>query len=166
MFLTSFPERSSPHILEELNKQPKTGVIDGMYYPTTKLFSLYTAREISKLPLAKGIVVNIVDPGFCSSDLLREVDIPAIFRRIPWSCAKGSLNLVYAALNPTPPGAFVMAAQVRPSILYGNHDADAFRGPYFTLDKAGIEVQKRVWEEMKEVWCRVASQVAGVVGSR
>ncbi|KAJ7701221.1 hypothetical protein B0H17DRAFT_1195498 [Mycena rosella] len=56
-------------------------------------------------------------------------------RGFPWTCAKDSLSIVYAALNPTSPGAYVMACQVRP-------------GPYFTLDKLGLEVQKRVWHEM------------------
>jgi hypothetical protein len=36
-----------------------------------------------------------------------------VYTRIGWSSAKGSLNLLYAALKPTPPGAYISACRIR-----------------------------------------------------
>jgi hypothetical protein len=33
----------------------------------------------------------------------------------------------------------------------------------WTCDKEGLDVQRHVWYEMVEVWCRVAPEVAAIV---
>ncbi|KAJ7327586.1 hypothetical protein DFH08DRAFT_884806 [Mycena albidolilacea] len=152
MSFSSFPEKRAPNILQILNDSSKS--IIGDRYPVSKLFNLYTAREIAHLPQARGVVVNIVEPGFCVSELMREQNyntfVTFVYTRIGWSSAKGSLNLLYAALNPTPPGAYISACRIRQPASW-------------TCDKEGLDVQRRVWHEMVEVWCGVAPEVAAIV---
>ncbi|KAJ6517876.1 hypothetical protein C8R47DRAFT_97 [Mycena vitilis] len=153
MFFTSFPEKSSPNIIQTLN-DPSKSTNDGNRYPTTKLFDLYIAREIARLPHAEGVVVNVVEPGFCVSELMREQGfnsvVQSIYTRIGWPCSKGALNLLYAVLKPTPPGAYVSACKIR-------------EPPPWCSDKAGLEVQRRVWHEMADVWRGVAPEVAEII---
>ncbi|KAJ6472051.1 putative short-chain dehydrogenase [Mycena sanguinolenta] len=152
MFFSSFPEKYAPNILQALNDPAKSSVEDR--YPVSKLFNLYTVREIARLPRAQGVVVNVVEPGFCVSELMREHNFNAfvtfVYNRIGWSSAKGSLNLLYAALKPTPPGAYISACKIR-------------QPESWTSNKEGLEVQKRVWNEMVGVWCRIAPEVATIV---
>ncbi|KAJ7192859.1 hypothetical protein B0H12DRAFT_1171513, partial [Mycena haematopus] len=141
MFFSSFPEKRAPNILQMLN-DPR------------KLFNLYTVREIARLPRALGVVVNVVEPGFCVSELMREHNynsfVTFVYNRIGWSSAKGSLNLLYAVLKPTPPGAYISACKVRQPASWAS-------------DKEGLEVQKRVWNEIVEIWSRVAPEVTTIV---
>ncbi|KAJ6552811.1 hypothetical protein B0H19DRAFT_949456 [Mycena capillaripes] len=159
MFFATFPERRAPDILQMLNDPSKS--VPGDRYPTFKLFNLYTAREIARLPQAQGVVVNVVEPGFCVSELMREHNynrfvslfkllVRYIYSRIGWSAAKGALNLLYAVLKPTPPGAYVSACKIR-------------QPPSWCLDKEGLEVQTRVWHEMVEVYRGVAPEIAEIV---
>ncbi|KAF7354600.1 hypothetical protein MSAN_01373300 [Mycena sanguinolenta] len=61
-FLAKFSEKSAANILKTMNdeSQSKKNMTDR--YPTSKLFNLYLAREIAKLPQAQGVVVNVVAP--------------------------------------------------------------------------------------------------------
>ncbi len=43
-------------------------------YQLSKLVSLFLGRQTAQLPLAKGVVVDVVCPGLCLSDLLRHLD--------------------------------------------------------------------------------------------
>jgi len=152
MFFSSFPEKRAPNILQALNEPSKSAL--GDRYSVSKLFNLYTVREIARLPQALGVVVNVVEPGFCVSELMREHHynsfVTYIYSRIGWSSAKGALNLLYAVLKPTPPGAYISACKIRQPASW-------------TCDKEGLEVQKRVWHEMVEIWCRVAPEINAMV---
>ncbi|KAJ7625584.1 hypothetical protein FB45DRAFT_1029938 [Roridomyces roridus] len=119
-----------------------------------KLFNVYLARKIAGLEQAKGIVVNVVNPGLCSSELARDIPIPSfalpIIRFVAWSCAKGSLNLLYSLLNGTPSGSYVTACAVS-------------QPPRWTLDESGLRVQERVWNEMVELWRTIEPGVDGLL---
>ncbi|KAJ7854123.1 hypothetical protein B0H13DRAFT_2358602 [Mycena leptocephala] len=152
LFLASFPEKTAPNILQVLNDEGKTNAKDR--YPTSKLLDLFLAREIAGLPKAQGVVVNVVDPGLCISELGRDMDLkPAvlfILMRLGWTTAKGALNLLYAVLTPTPPGAYISAGEIRqPSSWSRSRD--------------GLRVQKQVWNEMMDVWRRIAPEVAEII---
>ncbi|KAJ7115637.1 hypothetical protein C8R43DRAFT_1038667 [Mycena crocata] len=152
MFFSTFAEQKEPRILPTLNDPAKN--TNGDRYPVTKLFNLYIAREIVKLPKAKGVVVNVVDPGMCVSELQREYKLGAVltylYHRLGWPSSKGALNLLYAALTPTPPGAYVGACRVRSPPAWSN-------------TKEGLGVQRRAWHEMVEVWRGVAPEVGAVL---
>ncbi|KAJ6530002.1 hypothetical protein DFH09DRAFT_151650 [Mycena vulgaris] len=151
-FLARFSQRHVPNILETLNDKSKW--IQPDRYFITKLFNLFVAREIAMLPKAEGVVVNVVDPGLCSSDISRNGDPGAVigflFRNVAWPTSKGALNLVYAVVKPTPPGAFISSCEVR-------------QPPSWTRKKDGMKVQKKVWDEMVEVWRGVSPDVDELV---
>ncbi|KAJ6534591.1 hypothetical protein DFH09DRAFT_118880 [Mycena vulgaris] len=150
--LARFSQRHVPNILETLNDKSKW--IQPDRYFTTKLFDLFLAREIATLPKAEGIVVNVVDPGMCTSDTVSQDSlgpfVAFLFKTIAWSYSKGALNLVYAVVTPMPSGAFVTSCQVRHS-------------PAWVRKKDGIKVQRKVWDEMVEVWRRVSPEVDELV---
>ncbi|KAJ6514865.1 hypothetical protein C8R47DRAFT_1206227 [Mycena vitilis] len=153
MFITKFPERSAPKILETLNDKKKSSdMVDR--YTLSKLFDLFIAREIAKLPLAQGVVVNVVSPGLCASDIARDLNLSSfalsIATRLAFTTAKGSLNLLYGVLRPTPPGAYIYETKV-------------VNPPAWTRKKAGLELQAKVWSEMVEVWRAIALEVDTIV---
>ncbi|KAJ7712718.1 hypothetical protein B0H16DRAFT_1479163 [Mycena metata] len=119
-----------------------------------QLFSLYLTREIANLPQAKGVIVNVVDPGLCTSELARDLPLSPtglwLFQKIGWPPAKGALNLLYALLHPTSQGAYVTACAEYPT-------------PAWTLTKKGLDLQAKFWSEMVEVWKGVAPEVSSVL---
>lgn len=48
-------------------------------YNVSKLLDLFLVREIAKLPLAKDVVVDVVNPGMCVSDLRDDLPWPVPF---------------------------------------------------------------------------------------
>ncbi|KAJ7714745.1 hypothetical protein B0H16DRAFT_519954 [Mycena metata] len=153
MFMATFSESSATKLLDTLNNKSQSTIMDR--YPTSKLFNLYVAREIVKLPDAQGVVVNVVDPGFCASDLGRDLRIPSFVgwilgNTLAWTPEKGALNLLYALLLPTPPAAYITACAVYPP-------------PSWTQTEKGLDVQARAWSEMIDVWRGIASEISSIV---
>ncbi|KAJ7808982.1 hypothetical protein B0H14DRAFT_2608379 [Mycena olivaceomarginata] len=142
-FMARFSEKRATNILQTLNDPSQSNALSGDRYPTTKLFDLFLAREISKLPQAEGVVINVVDPGLCRSDITRDEKLGAVgmffMRNIGWPTSKGAINLIWAQLTATPPGAFISSCEIR-------------QPPAWTTKKDGLLIQKKVWDEMVEVW--------------
>ncbi|KAJ7117720.1 hypothetical protein C8R44DRAFT_626852 [Mycena epipterygia] len=154
MFAAKFAEKSAANILQTMNNETQTDVVDR--YPTSKLIDHFLAQKIAKLPRAEGVVVNVVDPGLCFSELGRDLPLNAVIfvvRRLGWPTSKGALNLLYAVLSPTPPGAYISACEVR-------------QPSSWSRSKEGLEVQEKLWTEMLEVWQGISPEVAGVVGGK
>lgn len=94
--MAKFTERSASKILETMNDESQCkDIVDR--YATSKLFNLFLAREIAKLPQAQGVVVkyvpqlnstgkphphshsslfSVVAPGLCASELGRDLGLP------------------------------------------------------------------------------------------
>ncbi|KAJ7352047.1 hypothetical protein DFH08DRAFT_774914 [Mycena albidolilacea] len=152
MLMAKFTERSASKILETMNDESQCkDIVDR--YATSKLFNLFLAREIAKLPQAQGVVVNVVAPGLCASELGRDLGLPpfalSILGLLAWTTAKGALNLLYGVLRPTPPGAYIYTCEVQ-------------KPPSWTESKEGLGVQAKVWTEMVEVWREVSPEVANI----
>ncbi|KAJ7625528.1 hypothetical protein FB45DRAFT_921667 [Roridomyces roridus] len=154
MFLAKFTDRSKPKILEAMNVEGGSDVMDR--YITSKLFDLFIARKIAALNQAKGVVVNVVDPGLCASDLARDLGLSAfiiaILRAIAWTCSKGALNLLYGVLNGTPPGAYIMFGKL-------------CQPPDWTLTDTGLRVEEQIWNEMMDVWREISPEVVDIVAA-
>jgi hypothetical protein len=56
--MARFSEKRATNILQTLNDPSQSNALSGDRYPTTKLFDLFLAREISKLPQAEGVVIK------------------------------------------------------------------------------------------------------------
>lgn len=65
-YMAHFKESADDHPIVALNEEGRFNV--GDRYLVTKLLDLFLAREIAQLA-SNGIVVNVVDPGFCHSSL-------------------------------------------------------------------------------------------------
>ncbi|KAJ7331042.1 hypothetical protein DFH08DRAFT_966783 [Mycena albidolilacea] len=156
-FMARFSEKRATNILQTLNDPSQSNALSGDRYPTTKLFDLFLAREISKLPQAEGVVINVVDPGLCRSDITRDEKLGAVgmffMRNIGWPTSKGAINLIWAQLTATPPGAFIGSCEIR-------------QPPAWTTKKDGLLIQKKVWDEMVEVWKGVSPDVGNIIRLR
>ncbi|KAJ7180956.1 hypothetical protein C8R46DRAFT_1345135 [Mycena filopes] len=151
-YLAQFPEKDAPEILKALNDESKS--IKRDRYPTSKLLVILYTRAMAELKAAEGVIVNVGDPGLCISSIGAEYNLGAfamfLVRRIAWTTTKGSLNLVYAALKPTPSGSYISSCELRPTV------------PWSTSED-GIRVQKKVWNEMVEVWSAASPDVKDIV---
>ncbi|KAJ7181010.1 hypothetical protein C8R46DRAFT_596720 [Mycena filopes] len=152
MYLANFEEKSATKLLDALNDESQCDVMDR--YITSKLFNLYIAREVARLPQAEGVIVNVVDPGLCVSEIGRNLPLSSftfwILNKIAWTSAKGALNPLYALLHPTPPAAYISACAVYPP-------------PAGTQTKEGLEVQAKLWSEMVELWKGISPKVSSIV---
>ncbi|KAJ6534670.1 hypothetical protein DFH09DRAFT_1180286 [Mycena vulgaris] len=152
MFIAEFPEKSASNILKALNDETQGKLFDR--YATSKLLNYFLAREIAKLPQAKDVVVNVVAPGLCSSDLGRDLDLSPsatyLAGLLSWTTSKGALNLLYGVLRPTPPGAYITGGRVQ-------------QAPSWTRSKEGLRVQEQFWGEIVEAWRGVSPEVAAIV---
>ncbi|KAF7309991.1 hypothetical protein MIND_00371900 [Mycena indigotica] len=152
-FLATFNEkREKSGILHALNNEDKPGDP----YPTSKLLLVLCARKLAALPIAKNVVVNVVDPGLCVTNIGSDYKLPnwvmTIIRAIAWTAEKGALNMTWAALRPTPPAAFVTSCEVRKSAAWS-----------YTQD--GARVQEQVWKEMVEVWSTAAPTIPQIINT-
>ncbi|KAJ6581908.1 hypothetical protein B0H19DRAFT_520509 [Mycena capillaripes] len=151
-YLALFREKKAPEILNALNDESKS--IKRDRYPTSKLLLILLARAMADLPAAEGVIVNVVDPGLCISSIGSEYNLGAfamfLVRRVAWTTTKGALNLVYAALKPTPSGAYISSCEIRQTTSWSRSED-------------GMQVQKKVGNEMVKVWQGVSSDVGNIV---
>ncbi|KAJ7639486.1 hypothetical protein FB45DRAFT_1055586 [Roridomyces roridus] len=147
-WIAKFPEQRATNILEALN-DPKCSLKDR--YAVSKTFDQYIGRVIAKLPQAEGLIVNYVNPGLCLSDIGRNSKPPEGFaRKLYWTSEKGAINLVYAAVKPTPSGAFIGCCDLR-------------EPPPWTTTEKGLLLERKVWDEMVEVWKSVSPDVGKIL---
>lgn len=103
--MTRFAERNEPNVLEVLNRREYFEKLVNTVerYPMSKLFIMYVVRELAKLvPMHAGdpaVVVNMVNPGFCWSELGRDLGAGYIIALIllAKSAEKGSRTIIDAA---------------------------------------------------------------------
>ncbi|KAJ7625595.1 hypothetical protein FB45DRAFT_921826 [Roridomyces roridus] len=127
-FRARFTARNSPNILQTLNTD--TPIIKKDRYETSKLYSLFLARAVSRLPKRK----DDVHPGLVVTGIGRAFNfgsfVTAVWNLLGWTPAEGALNLLYGVLSPTPPGAYVRVCQVS-------------EPPAWVKTTTGEEIQKR-----------------------
>ncbi|KAL8910270.1 MAG: hypothetical protein Q9171_004434 [Xanthocarpia ochracea] len=75
---TNFPEKSSPNIFETLNNPEIARMSDR--YPVSKLLQVFYLRELASRTKKSNkpgndVIINMVNPGLCHSELAREGDI-------------------------------------------------------------------------------------------
>ncbi|KAF7309007.1 hypothetical protein MKEN_01101700 [Mycena kentingensis (nom. inval.)] len=150
--LYAFPQRKHRSgILQALNDEKQGQKKDR--YPTSKLLLILYARELASLRLAANVVVSVADPGLCATNIGSEYDLPRWARSaamsVAWPPEKGALNIIHALLQSTPPASFVSCCAVR-------------RTTGWSYTKDGVRVQKQLWKEMVEEWCREAPVVEAI----
>ncbi|KAF7326006.1 hypothetical protein MKEN_00451500 [Mycena kentingensis (nom. inval.)] len=151
----AFPEREKEHkdLLKVLSKDvPGTSGQDR--YSNSKLLLVLLTRELAALDVAKDVIVNVVDPGLCTTNIGRELPLHPLaiklYNAIAWAPEKGALNLTYSVLKPTPPAAYVTSCEVRNSVAW-------------SYTKEAERVQKQLVSEMVEIWKGVSPKVEALV---
>ncbi|KAJ6534580.1 hypothetical protein DFH09DRAFT_1091910 [Mycena vulgaris] len=141
-FLARFSQRYVPNILETLNDKFKWIQPDRYFITKSSICSL-----LARLPRYRkqrcGRPRN-VHVG-CREPRQLRAFVAFLFRNVALPYSKGALNLVYAVVSPTPSGAFISSP------------------PAWVRKKDGIKVQKKVWDEMVEVWRGVSLVVDELV---
>lgn len=138
-FFTAFPEHRAPSIFSTLNDPKEARMSDR--YNVSKMLEVLACREIAKEhPISQmHVTLNFMNPGFCHSELMREMDNVAvtIFKKVlARSTEVGSRTLVHAGLaGPETHGKYLGDCKVKKC-------APLVEG------KQGPLMQKRVWEEL------------------
>ncbi|GAA5863120.1 hypothetical protein JCM8547_002804 [Rhodosporidiobolus lusitaniae] len=162
-FIAAFTEQHavpSKHssYLAALNDEKLFNAFDR--YNTSKLLEVGLARELAKVPMAEGVVVNTVNPGLTKSGLRREA--PGVFERffnlIARDTADSAKNYVFAgvtdtdALNGGIGGAYVSLCQVKPPVSS-------------VTTPEGVEMHKKILGELVELWKGIDGEAVKAVFS-
>lgn len=138
-FFTSFPERKASSIFGTLNSEEESRMADR--YNVSKLLEVFACRQIAKEhPVSQtNVTLNFVNPGWCHSELMREIMNPVLVVIKKIMCRtteEGSRTLVSAGLSgPDSHGKYLSDCRI-------TECARLVEGP------EGPEVQRRVWEEL------------------
>lgn len=153
-FFTSFPERKSANIFETLNN-PRTARMSDRYN-VSKLLEVLICRRIARHHSDLGITLNFVNPGFCKSELIREMDnlaISAFVAVLARTTEVGSRTLVHAGTEAGEEsyGQYLSDCKVQKC-------AKLVEGP------EGKELEERVWRELSEKLEAISPGVTKVLG--
>lgn len=159
-FVTAFPERKGSSVFSTLNDEKVARMSDR--YNVSKMLEVLACREIvrehpvSQMKVALNFVSTcsrsfdfqiyaianhsiIIDPGFCHSELMREMSNPMIriFKKILCRTTEaGSRTLVHAGVaGPETHGQYLSDCKITPC-------APLVEG------KEGAEMQRKVWGEL------------------
>ncbi|KAL7948564.1 NAD(P)-binding protein [Trichoderma barbatum] len=135
-------------ILEDLNDKAKWEPTFDNRYPVSKMFVLFALRELASLkPVSEtAVIMNVVDPGLCKTELIREMS--TLTRAMAW-CSKlllgrsaemGSRTLIHGvAAGEESHGKYLTSCEIREDHI-----------PEFATNESGVVLQKQVWSELVE----------------
>ncbi|KAM0746972.1 NAD(P)-binding protein [Meredithblackwellia eburnea MCA 4105] len=151
----AFKEKNIPgSTLEALNKPELANFHDR--YNVSKVLDLFIARQLAKLPLVRShsIVVNVVNPGLCKSSFREGMGLSKglqwVLNLMARSTSEGAKNFAWAAVERTPPGAYVSSSRVA-------------REAAWTTNESGLALEQKLWGEMSQVWVEVAPETAKIL---
>ncbi|KAL4881355.1 hypothetical protein BJY04DRAFT_188714 [Aspergillus karnatakaensis] len=150
----SFPQRNDPLGILKALSDPHTANMDERY-PVTKLLSILLTQELvsrlAELESNPSVIITLVEPGFCHSDLSREnqgieafvFDImKTVFAR---KTEVGARTIVTGvSVGKEAHGKYLVNGVVADEALGG-----------LAVSEEGKEVQRRLWEEVSDVIERV-----------
>ncbi|KAI1633570.1 short-chain dehydrogenase [Biscogniauxia mediterranea] len=153
-FFAVFRQRHDPSIFEAL--RGPADMFDR--YSVVKLLDVLITRELAWETAANGkpkVVINMVDPGLCKSQLFRDATFPVswIMSSLMFISGRtaevGSRNLVAAALaDESSHGGYIQDCQLRePSS--------------FVRSQEGHEAQKKVYEELLDLLEEIEPGIGG-----
>ncbi|TVY45350.1 Short chain dehydrogenase, partial [Lachnellula occidentalis] len=156
----SLPERKDQNVLAAMNEEARWEVSNranpAERYAASKLLGMYGAFEVAKcVPVIAGgpaVVVDIVAPGFCKSELLSREEAPwallAVQSLTGRTVAEGAKTVVDAA-----------SRGVDAHGKYLDHQKFAKLGPLIASEE-GQQTQVKVWREILEVLKKSAPEVS------
>ena len=150
---TNLPEWKDQNTFDAL----RTTSNIGPRYPTSKLLEVLVVRELAPLLTGSGVILNMLCPGLCHSELTREVRSSwrwwAYKLLLARSAEQGSRTLVAAAsAGPESHGAYMQHGVVNDGAL-----SEFVRSP------EGEQAQKKVWKELAAILEEAQPGVTSVV---
>lgn len=138
---TEFPEWKKPNAFDALDDESEARM--GERYPTSKLLQVLVIRQIAPKLEGSGVILNMLNPGLCQSELAREGSLFLAFMKflLARTTEVGSRTLVAAAVaGPDSHGKYMTDAQI---------DEDALSD--FVKSADGKEASAKVWKELSEI---------------
>jgi NAD(P)-dependent dehydrogenase (short-subunit alcohol dehydrogenase family) len=138
---TKFPEGKQPEVFKALNDEKKTNM--GERYQTSKLLEVLTVREIAPKLEGSGVILNMLNPGLCHSELSRDAGIALEIIKffLARSTEKGSRTLCAAGFaGPESHGQYMTDGKVAPQAVSD-----------FARSAEGKKEGGKVWKEMKDI---------------
>lgn len=152
--ILQFPERKAPSIFATLNSEKEARMRDR--YNVSKLLEVFACREIAKRhPVEQmKVTMNFVNPGWCHSELMREMKNPLVrllMRILCRTTEVGSRTLVNAGVQGAAThGKYLSNCRV-------SKCAPLVEGP------EGPESQRRVWQELCDKLNEIEPGLTGVL---
>ncbi|TVY22945.1 Short chain dehydrogenase [Lachnellula hyalina] len=159
----SLPERKEPNVLAAMNDEARWEVSNranpAERYAASKLLGMYGAFEVAKcVPMIgdePAVVVDVVAPGFCKSELLSREQAPwmlvAVQSLTGRTVAEGAKTVVDAA-----------SRGVDAHGKYLDHQKFAKLGPLIASEE-GQQTQVKVWREIFEVLKKSTPEISSIV---
>jgi len=156
-------EVESDKVLQKLSdKGHCTPQVMNGRYAISKLFNIFFVRELTKrLPANSPVIVNAVNPGYCKSQLFRNLTLlarvlhqimgPLLARTIE----EGSRQLVWAAIGGGGREIELRGGYVDKASLQEVSD--------YTLSDEGAMMQTRIWDESIEILSRIEPKFESTV---
>ncbi|KIL71076.1 hypothetical protein M378DRAFT_6914 [Amanita muscaria Koide BX008] len=139
------------------SKEYCTDKVMGRRYPDTKLLNVLFTRSLADHLADKPIIVNTVNPGYCISEIRRELKgftgfvLQGMDKLLAFTTEEGSRKLVWAALGGADQenlrGAYINAFQVA-------EPSD------FVLSEQGKNLQNKIWNETLRILSDVDTRIA------
>ncbi|OAP61012.1 hypothetical protein AYL99_06016 [Fonsecaea erecta] len=138
---SKFAERNAPRIFEALDDEKQANM--GDRYQTSKLLEVLTVRQIAPKLAGSGVILNILNPGLCHSELSREgswvLEVMKFF--LARSTEVGSRTLVAGAeAGMESHGKYMTDGKVDDGALSS-----------FVRSKDGEATGKKVWSELSGI---------------
>ncbi|KAF9450190.1 NAD(P)-binding protein [Macrolepiota fuliginosa MF-IS2] len=154
---------NSPNAFEILgSKEYCTSQIMKARYADSKLLNVFFARALSNRVREQPVIVNVVHPGFCYSELRR--DITSLGMRLyemmfAWTAEQGSRQLIWAAVG-TPKGDNDTSNKLKGAYV-GMADID--EPSDFVLGDEGKKREDKLWVDLISTLEKVDPRVKDVV---
>ncbi|KAF7345408.1 WW domain-containing oxidoreductase [Mycena venus] len=151
----------NPDILKTLGSSEYcTNKVMQSRYMLTKLLTVFFVRALNaRLPPSTAVIIDMVNPGFCHSELMRDAKGVAgfmfwLFKRIvAFTAEEGSRQLVYAAVGGQPD-------KLRGEYITGGHVEEVAD---FVLSPEGVKIQNQLWDEVVDILAKVDPRVTSIV---
>jgi len=153
--MTKFPERDEPQIFDFLDDEKSKSRMPDRYN-ISKLLEVLTVRQIAPRLEGSGVILNMLNPGLCHSELARNsgwgLAILKFF--IARTTEVGSRTLIAAAAaGPESHGQYMNDAAVSQAALSN-----------FVKSEDGKEASNKVWKELSAILEKIQPGVTGNLG--
>jgi len=138
---TRFPEWETDNTFATLDDEKTANMAER--YPTSKLLEVFAVREMAPRIANSGVVLNMLNPGLCHSELARDSGwmIWLLKLVLARSTEVGSRTLIAAAAaGKGSHGAYMTDGEVANGAL-----------SWFVTSEDGVKAQKKIWNELGEI---------------